>query len=94
MTFMGKPSASHKLLADISLHGHRLETGVSLLHYVTREYCMFSSENVTEKKTLAPVSGLYLGIYVYEKASKLTLALLSFWHTPNALYHMVVKTQK
>ena len=92
MTFMGKLSASHKLLADLSLCGDRLETGVSLLPYVTPEYFMFSSTNVSEDKNLAPVSGLYLGIYGYEKASDLTLTLLSFWYSPNVLYHLVVKT--
>lgn len=77
MTFMGKPSASHKLLADLSLCGDRLETGVSLLHYVTPQYFMFSITNVSEEKNW-PVSGLYLGIYSYEKASKLTLTAISF----------------
>lgn len=43
-------------------------------------------------KKLAPVSGLYLGIYSYEKASKLTLTAISFWRSPNALYNLIVKT--
>lgn len=51
MTFPGKLSASHKLLANLSLRRDRLETGFSLLHYVTPEYFMFSSTNVSEKKT-------------------------------------------
>lgn len=54
MTFMWKPSASHKPLADLSLCGHRLETRVSLLHYVAAEYFVFSSVNVSVEKKNSP----------------------------------------
>lgn len=50
LTFLGKVSASHKLLADLSICRDRLETGISLLHYVTPEYFMLSSTDVGEKK--------------------------------------------
>lgn len=48
MTFMGKLSASHELLPDSSLCRDSLESGASLLHYVTPEY-LSSSTNVSEE---------------------------------------------
>lgn len=82
MTFVGKLSASHKLLADLSLRRDRLESEASLLHYVTPEYFMFSSTNVSEEKTkLSSVSGLSRGLWL-EKASKLTFTFIP--HSPSA----------
>lgn len=50
MTFLGKQSADHELLADSSPRRDRLESGASLLHHVSFEYFMFSSTNVSEGK--------------------------------------------
>lgn len=57
LTFLGKVSASHKLLADLSICRDRLETGISLLHYVTPEYFMLSSTDVSEKKNYPTFQG-------------------------------------
>lgn len=65
MTFTGKLSASHELLADSSPHRDTLESEASLLHHVPPEYCMLSSTNVSEGKTKqSSVSGLSRGLWL------------------------------